>query len=65
MAVAYYDYAAVATPEGTIRMEPLDDCRTVAVSPDGEWLATGTHDPNNGAHDLANPRRHAGHGSTG
>ena len=23
---------------------PLDDCRYVAVSPDGEWLATGNHD---------------------
>ena len=24
-------------------MGPLDDCRSVAVSPDGEWLATGSH----------------------
>ena len=23
---------------------PLDDCRYVAVSPDGQWLATGSHD---------------------
>ena len=25
------------------RIGPLDDCRSVAVSPDGEWLATGSH----------------------
>ncbi len=25
-------------------MNELDDCRYVAVSPDGEWLATGNHD---------------------
>jgi WD40 repeat protein/Flp pilus assembly protein TadD len=25
------------------RVEPLDECRYVAVSPDGEWLATGSH----------------------
>ena len=35
--------AYVATPERTIRVGPLDDCRGVAVSPDGEWLATGSH----------------------
>ena len=29
---------------GPIRVGPLDDCRYVAVSPDGEWLATGNHD---------------------
>ncbi len=27
-----------------MRVGPLDDCRYVAVSPDGEWLATGNHD---------------------
>jgi WD40 repeat protein len=26
---------------------PLDDCRYVAVSPDGEWLATGSHPSGN------------------
>ena len=31
------------TPERTIRVGPLDDCRSVAVSPDGQWLATGSH----------------------
>ncbi len=43
VAVAYGDHALVATPERTIRVGPLDDCRSVAVSPDGEWLATGSH----------------------
>jgi WD40 repeat protein len=38
-----YGYASVATPTGTIRVGPLDDCRHVAVSPDGRWLATGSH----------------------
>ena len=37
------DFAYVATPDGTRRIGPLDDCRGVAVSPDGKWLATGTH----------------------
>jgi len=46
VAVSYGDHAVVATPERLIRVGPLDDCRGVAVSPDGEWLATGTHDRN-------------------
>ena len=25
-----------------IRISPLDDCRRLSVSPDGQWLATGT-----------------------
>ncbi len=41
VAVACFDHALVATPDRTIRMEPLVDCRYVAVSPDGAWLATG------------------------
>jgi eukaryotic-like serine/threonine-protein kinase len=36
-------YAYVATPDQTRRVGPLNDCRSVAVSPDGQWLATGTH----------------------
>ncbi len=36
-------FAYVATAEGTRRIGPLDDCRCVAVSPDGKWLATGNH----------------------
>ena len=27
----------------TIRIGPLDDCRGVSVSPDGQWLATASH----------------------
>jgi len=41
VAVACFDHALVATPDRTIRVGPLDGCRNVAVSPDGEWLATG------------------------
>ena len=43
VALANHNYAFVATPERTIRVGPLDDCRAVAVSPDGQWLATGSH----------------------
>jgi WD40 repeat protein/tetratricopeptide (TPR) repeat protein len=43
VAVPYRDHALVATPERPIRVGPLDDCRSVAVSPDGQWLATGSH----------------------
>ena len=42
VAKANHNYAYVATPERTIRVGPLDDCRGVAVSPDGQWLATGS-----------------------
>jgi serine/threonine protein kinase/WD40 repeat protein/tetratricopeptide (TPR) repeat protein len=43
VAKAGHNYAYVATAERTIRFGPLDDCRGVAVSPDGQWLATGSH----------------------
>jgi WD40 repeat protein len=46
VALAYYGLAFVATPERTFHVGPLDDCRNVAVSPDGEWLATGSHGKN-------------------
>jgi serine/threonine protein kinase/WD40 repeat protein/tetratricopeptide (TPR) repeat protein len=36
--------AHVLTPERAVDLGPLDDCRSVAVSPDGEWLAAGSHD---------------------
>jgi WD40 repeat protein/tetratricopeptide (TPR) repeat protein len=42
VAVAAHRYSYIATPERTIRVGPLDDCRSVAVSPDGQWLATGS-----------------------
>ncbi len=44
-----HDYAYVTTPEGTKRLSSLNDCRSVAVSPDGQWLATGTHIASHGA----------------
>jgi len=43
VAKADHNYADVATPERTIRVGPLHDCRSVAVTPDGQWLATGSH----------------------
>ena len=49
VAMAHGADALVCTPERTIRVGPLDDCRYVAVSPDGQWLATGSHFFINGA----------------
>ncbi len=49
VAKADHDDAQVLTPERTIRVGPLNDCRSVAVSPDGQWLATGTHISSHGA----------------
>ena len=49
VAVPDHDFAFVATPEGTFHVGPLDDCRYVAVSPGGEWLATGNHVATKGA----------------
>jgi eukaryotic-like serine/threonine-protein kinase len=49
VAKATHNYAYVTTPDGTKRFGPLNDCRTVAVSPDGKWLATGTHVASRGA----------------
>jgi eukaryotic-like serine/threonine-protein kinase len=49
VALPDYDFAFVATPERTIHLGPLDDCRTVSVSPDGKWLATGNHVATKGA----------------
>jgi WD40 repeat protein len=46
VALADFGLAFVTTPERTFHVGPLDDCRRVAVSPDGEWLATGSHDKN-------------------
>jgi serine/threonine protein kinase/WD40 repeat protein len=46
VALANFGFAFVATPDRTFHVGPLDDCRRVAVSPDGEWLATGTHGKN-------------------
>jgi WD40 repeat protein len=46
VALASFDVAFVRTPERTFAVGPLDDCRYVAVSPDGQWLATGSHGKN-------------------
>jgi eukaryotic-like serine/threonine-protein kinase len=43
VAEADFGLAFVTTPERTALVGPLDDCRHVAVSPDGVWLATGSH----------------------
>ena len=43
VAAANHDHAHIVTPGAEIRVGPLDDCRGVAVSPDGRWLATGSH----------------------
>jgi tetratricopeptide (TPR) repeat protein len=48
VAKAWFGYAYVATPEQIIRVGPLIDCRSVAVSPDGQWLATGSHSVSRG-----------------
>src|SRR5262249_39929971 len=43
VALADFGFAFVATPERTFHVGPLDDCRSLAVRPDGGWLATGMH----------------------
>jgi serine/threonine protein kinase/WD40 repeat protein/tetratricopeptide (TPR) repeat protein len=43
LAVANGAMTHVLTPERAIPIGPLDDCRGVAVSPDGRWLATASH----------------------
>jgi WD40 repeat protein/Flp pilus assembly protein TadD len=43
VALARHRTAYLQTSERTIRIGPLDDCRSVAVSPDGQWLVTGNH----------------------
>jgi serine/threonine protein kinase/WD40 repeat protein len=49
VASANHDYAYISSPLGTRRVGPLNDCRDVAVSPDGQWLATGQHNTSHGA----------------
>ncbi len=43
VALAGADTAFVHAPERDSRVRPLDDVRSVAVSPDGQYLATGSH----------------------
>src|SRR5262249_29583018 len=46
VAKADFDNCAVVTPERSFTVGPLIDCRYVAISPDGRWLATGSHGKN-------------------
>ncbi len=43
VALARLDFSHVYTPERTFQVGPLDHVKAVAVSPDGEYLATGCH----------------------
>jgi serine/threonine protein kinase/WD40 repeat protein len=43
VAVARQIAVDVAVGERTIAVGPLHDCRGVSISPDGQWLATGSH----------------------
>lgn len=43
VAEANHTHAAILTPERKLKVEPLDDARAVAVSPDGQWLGTASH----------------------
>jgi WD40 repeat protein/tetratricopeptide (TPR) repeat protein len=43
VAVGNRGTAHVLTPQRPLRIGPLDDSRSVSVSPDGQWLATGSH----------------------
>jgi eukaryotic-like serine/threonine-protein kinase len=46
VALANFGTTHVLTPERNFEVGPLDDVRYVAVSPDGKWLATGSHGKN-------------------
>jgi WD40 repeat protein len=43
LAVAGREAAHVAIGDKIVRIGPLEDCRGVSVSPDGQWLATNNH----------------------
>jgi WD40 repeat protein/tetratricopeptide (TPR) repeat protein len=42
VAVAYRSAVHVLTPQREFTVSHLDDCRSADVSPDGQWLATGS-----------------------
>jgi WD40 repeat protein len=46
VALANFGATHVLTPDRKFEVRPLDDVRSVAVSPDGKWLATGSHGQN-------------------
>jgi WD40 repeat protein/Flp pilus assembly protein TadD len=43
IAKANFGEAHVLTPSRAFLVGPHDDCRSVTISPDGQWLATGSH----------------------
>ena len=43
VAIANHTEVRVALGDRTIRIGPLDDCRGTSISPDGQWLATDSH----------------------
>lgn len=43
IASARFTHCDVATAQGGFSIGPLDDCRGCSVSPDGKWLAAGSH----------------------
>ena len=43
VATANFGEAHVLTPDRAFIVRPLDNCRYVAISADGKWLATGSH----------------------
>jgi WD40 repeat protein/tetratricopeptide (TPR) repeat protein len=43
VALANFGLTHVQTPERAYRLGPLDNVRSVAISPDGQWLVTGSH----------------------
>jgi serine/threonine protein kinase/WD40 repeat protein/tetratricopeptide (TPR) repeat protein len=42
IATPAHDLAYIAIGEKTLKVGPLDDCRSASISPDGQWLATGS-----------------------
>ena len=49
LAVSHRSHAHVTSLQGLRQFGPLGDCRSVALSPDGQWLATGSHGTNDAA----------------
>jgi serine/threonine protein kinase/WD40 repeat protein/tetratricopeptide (TPR) repeat protein len=43
IALANHSEVRLMTPQRRFSVGPLDDCRSVALSPDGRWMATGAH----------------------
>jgi WD40 repeat protein/Tfp pilus assembly protein PilF len=42
VALAHHGVAYVDTPDRSFQLGPLDDARSLAVSPDGQWIVTGS-----------------------